>query len=254
MRMSLILVFFVAQEAVRRGLPLEAVLRLIPYFLPEALSLAVPGTLLLAATSVYGRLAGWNEIVAIKSQGISPRKILEPIWVMAFLLSLSMVFVNDLGASWGRNGQRRVIVESVEKIAYGLLQTKHQWKFGDVTISVKGVEDRKLIRPRGTVQSHGNSPGLRVEAEDAEFQSNRQGGELKLVFRNLRVYDGGFRMDLGDDPFPISIPIPESRPSAKPSEIALRAFEEKLRQQAIIEREERRLAPARGLPHALRRF
>ena len=100
--MTLIIVIFgVTREAVHRGLPMAQVFALIPYILPEALSLAVPGTLLLAATSVYGRLAGWNEIVAIKSQGVSPRRILEPIWAMAFLLSLFMVFINDSGGVLG---------------------------------------------------------------------------------------------------------------------------------------------------------
>jgi lipopolysaccharide export system permease protein len=235
----LITVFVGVREALRFGLPPTQVLGLISYFLPEALCLAVPGTLLLATTSVYGRLAGWNEVVAIKSQGISPRKILEPLWALAFVVSVVMVFVNDLAASC-RNDGRRYVVESVVEIAYGMLRTKGQYSSPRFSIHVKGVEDRKLIRPNIVINGSGDSQTVRITAEEAEMQCDREQGELKLILRDGRVsIDGRTSVRSIDDT--LTIPLQEASQaggaSEAPSWLALRVIsKEVVRQEAAIER------------------
>ena len=66
------IVFFVliGKEAVENGLGLVPLLRLLPYMLPQAMQFAVPGTMLLATTTIYGRMSSSNEVVAVKSLGI----------------------------------------------------------------------------------------------------------------------------------------------------------------------------------------
>ncbi|HND53876.1 MAG TPA: LptF/LptG family permease, partial [Pirellulaceae bacterium] len=83
-----------AQEAIRQGLGPEPILRLVPYVLPNALRFAVPGTILFAACSVYGRMSATNEIVAVKSLGISPVAVLWPGYALAFFVSLVAVWLN----------------------------------------------------------------------------------------------------------------------------------------------------------------
>ena len=87
------------REATQQGLPMAQALRLIPYILPDALRMTVPVTLLLATTSVYARMSGANEVVAIKALGISPVVLLRPLWALAFLVSLGAVWLNDLAVS-----------------------------------------------------------------------------------------------------------------------------------------------------------
>jgi lipopolysaccharide export system permease protein len=96
-----IIIYGVALEAVKRSLPLSGVVWLIPYVLPDALRMAVPGTLLLATTSVFSRMSGANEVVAIKSLGISPMVLFWPVLAVAFLLSPVTVWLNDVAVSWG---------------------------------------------------------------------------------------------------------------------------------------------------------
>ena len=52
----------VSKEAYQQGLGLKQILLLLPYVLPEALRFSVPGTILFATCSVYGRMASTNEI------------------------------------------------------------------------------------------------------------------------------------------------------------------------------------------------
>ena len=138
----------VVREAAAQNLPLGQVLRLIPYILPDALRFTVPVTLLLATTSVYARMSGANEVVAVKALGISPMVLLWPGSSLAFLLSLVTVWLNDLAVSWGRNGVQRVVLEAVEEIAYGMLQSQQRLQLADFSINVKRVEGGGCSAPR----------------------------------------------------------------------------------------------------------
>src|SRR6185369_14961241 len=100
--LTLVLVLVVvAAEAIRMNLGLGPTLRLLPFVLPTALSIAVPTALLFAICLVYGRMSADNEIVASKALGITPLELLWPAWTVAFLLSLLGVWLNDLAYSWG---------------------------------------------------------------------------------------------------------------------------------------------------------
>ena len=52
-----IFIVLAGNEFVDKGLGLGPLLRMTPYLLPQAMQFAVPGTMLLATTSVYGRLS-----------------------------------------------------------------------------------------------------------------------------------------------------------------------------------------------------
>ena len=143
----LLILVGVAQKALSEGLGPGPVLRMVPYVVPVALQVSVPATILLAACSVFGRMSADNEIVAIKSLGISPMVVVYPALVLAFLVSLIAVWINDIAVSWGRTGIYRVVVESVEEVAYGRLRTQRAYTTRQFSINVKDVSGRRLIRP-----------------------------------------------------------------------------------------------------------
>ena len=99
----------------------------------------MPATILLAACSVFGRMSADNEIVAIKSLGISPMVVIYPALSLAFIVSLVAVWINDIAVSWGRIGIYRVVVESVEEVAYSMLRTQRAYTTRQFSINVKGV-------------------------------------------------------------------------------------------------------------------
>lgn len=181
---GLMIIAGVVREAVMQNLPLSQVMRLIPFILPDALRVAVPMTLLLAAVSVHGRMAGCNEVVAAKSLGISPMVFLWPTLLIAFGLSLVTVWLNDLAVSWGRNGARRVVVEAVEEIVYSMLRAQRRYSSPRFAINVKRVDDRKLVRPTISIPAREDSPAVTITAEEAELESDRRQGVLRILLRN----------------------------------------------------------------------
>lgn len=234
-------------EAVKQGLPPGQIIRLLPYILPGALLFAVPATLLLATTNVYARISGSNEVVAIKSLGISPAVLLWPTLILAFLLSLGTVVLNDIAVSWGRNGVQRVVVEAVEEIAYGMLRTQRRYSGPNFDINVARVDGRRLIRPTLTVEARGNTPTITITAEEAELRNDRRENVLKIVLRNgtFEVEGQGSVQfpDVWEHEIPLNSASDADISSRSPSRLPLRIIpEERVNQREEIEAYRQELA------------
>jgi lipopolysaccharide export system permease protein len=178
---TVVVLTFVGQEAVRFGLGAATVLKLMPYMAPIALRFAIPGAMLLAACAVFGRMSAGNEVMAVRSLGVSPLTLISPALVLAFLVSLTAVWVNDLAVTWGREGVHRVVLDSVETIVYRMLQTQRSYTNGRFSINVKAVEGQKLIRPTITIHGAPGDPPLILTAEEAELRRNSGYETLTLL-------------------------------------------------------------------------
>lgn len=65
------------------------------YFVPYIISLTLPVAMLLAVLFAVSNLAQHNEIIAQLSSGISLYKILSPLFIAAFLISIGSGFFNE---------------------------------------------------------------------------------------------------------------------------------------------------------------
>lgn len=172
----------VVKQAAEQGLGPAQVVRIIPYILPDMLRYTIPASLLFTASTVYGRMSGSNEVVAIKSLGISPMVVLWPCLILASFLSLLTVWLNDAAITWGQAGVQRVVIEAVEEIVYGMLRTQRSYSNKNVSILVRGVEGRTLLSPTFTFGAADGKPPLTVTAKEAEIRSD--GEVLSIVCRN----------------------------------------------------------------------
>lgn len=193
----LMLIYGLAKQARDQGLGPVQVVRLTPFILPDMLRYTIPATMLFAACSVYGRMSGSNEVLAIKSLGISPLAVLWPAFILAFLLSLLTFWLSDVAVTWGHGGVQRVVIEAVEEIAYGMLRTQRSYATKQFSINVKGVEGRTLILPTFTFQPRGDAPAMTIMAEEAELRSDPGSNLLKIICRNPTVdVQGRLRAEL----------------------------------------------------------
>ncbi|MEM6329585.1 MAG: LptF/LptG family permease [Planctomycetota bacterium] len=185
---TLIFVGQLGQEAVDKGLGFGPLVRIMPYLLPQAMQFAIPGTMLLATTSVYGRMSSSNEVVALKSMGIAPAKVVTPTLVLATLVSLAAVLINDIAVSWGRLGVQRVVIESFEEVVHGQLRVNRSYSDGRVSINVRRVEPdtRRLISPYVSFAGGSGKPRT-ITAEWAEIESSPSGEELLVRMHNVEM-------------------------------------------------------------------
>ena len=220
----IVLMAVVGQISVREGLSPENVLRLIPFGLPIALLYAIPATTLFAACSVYGRVSAANEVVAMKSAGISPLALIWPVLALSFLLSVLVVGLNDLAVR-GREGFKRVVLDSVEQIAYGMLRKHHSYRSPDFSISVTSVVEHTLIRPTMTWHKTGDELPLVITAEEAEMSANLEDNALRITLMNSEMDYGDKAISIWPGKYVMDVPLSEAthKPdgSRGPSGVAL---------------------------------
>lgn len=216
------------REAQQQGLGLAQIMMLVPYALPEAMRFAVPGTMLFATASVFGRMSAGNEITALRAAGITPLAVIWPAVGLALVVSFVSVWLNDVAVSWGRDGMRRVVVESVEQIIYGRLRQQRSYSTGYLAINVKGVDGRRLIRPTLSL-THGGEGGTpaTVSAAEAELRANPAAGTLVVTFRDGTLHMGDVTASFPDTivrELPFETASRKNTVSTSPSEIPMAGF------------------------------
>lgn len=223
---TLMLLVFLIYEAMRQGLGINAALQLIPFMMPQALCFAIPGTILFAVCSVFGRMSSANEVVAIKSLGISPQAIISPILVLSFILSLVTVWLNDVAFSWGREKAYEVVLNSAQQTIYNVLETNRRFGNGNIEINVRDVVDRKyLIRPNVEVKDPNGGPPKIIKAESAVLESDISKGVLTVIAERGSYKDGQVSYTFDDTEileFPLSDVTKKNRGERRPSEFAIR--------------------------------
>lgn len=239
----------VMTKAYSEGLGLKQIVLLVPYFLPEALRFAVPGTVLFAACSVYGRLAASNEVVAVKASGINPMVLFWPTFILSALLSLATVWLNDVAASWGRAGITRIVIASVEEIAYTRLAQQKSFARKNFAINVKAVEGRRLIGPTFTFQANLDTPAYTVTAAEAELRADPAHDTLTVYFHDADIEIAGSHTHIPS--FEYDLPLSEAtrkgRNEGSPSDLPLHALPGEIEaQKAANARIERELAARAG--------
>lgn len=245
---TLMVLIFLIQEGWREKLSPVAILKLVPFIVPTALCFAIPGTILFATCVVYGRMAAKNEIVAIKALGISPSRVIVPGVVIAFLLSLCTVYLNDVAVSWGRRGIYQVILHSSAQTIYGMLNAQGSFVKGKMHIVVDDVDGKDLINPYIVRRENDHATSLQIRAERARISVDPV--ESSLVFQiengHADFGDHSLQIDREDIALPLGDVTKKTNSSMSPSNLPLRKMTAELGQQIKTVDENQKLLAIRA--------
>ncbi len=202
---AIFVLFMVAAQARDVGLAPGDIAHLVPYVIPSTLPYTVPVSLLFAATVVYGRLAGDNEIIAVKSAGLSVWTVLWPTIFMAVALSAWLLQASSDWIPRSTHAAKMVLFKDLEDMFYKLLSRDREFnhpkwpflikvrdvqgsKMIDATFKhkVQGSNDYDAIIQARTAELHFylKEKLVRVYLEDAELQRLVQGVDVFLINNN----------------------------------------------------------------------
>ncbi|HEY2156135.1 MAG TPA: LptF/LptG family permease, partial [Isosphaeraceae bacterium] len=138
--------FVVMTEASRMGLTPREIANLAPFVVPSSLPYTVPVSLLFAVTVVYGRLAGDNEVIAVKTAGLSAWAVLWPSMFMGLVLSVGLMYAAAGPIPAANERAKKVIFSTFEDVFYKWLKRDREFNRGDwpFVIKVKDVVDNVL--------------------------------------------------------------------------------------------------------------
>jgi lipopolysaccharide export system permease protein len=179
------------KEGLSRGAPATVMLCAMPFMLPEILGITIPVAMLFSVCSVFGRMTGANEIVALKSLGVSPMAVVWPAIILAAFLSLGTVRMYEIAATWCKPAVNVVLADSIEEIIYSVLQKNHSIVRDQFSITVKRVDKRMLIRPTITING---PPRVTISAARAELHTDWKTHSLRFIYYDsvVDVEDGKY--------------------------------------------------------------
>lgn len=89
------LLFQMADLIIEKGVSIGIVIRLFLYYMPRLVVFTIPMSCLLAALLGFGKLSSNSEIVALKSVGLSFGRIVRPVVIAAFCVSIFALVINE---------------------------------------------------------------------------------------------------------------------------------------------------------------
>ena len=136
-----------------KGLEWNIILELLLYASANWVPLALPLSVLLASIMAFGSLGEKNELLALKSAGISLFKIMRPLIVVIMIIAaFAFYFTNNL---WPvANFKMRVLLRDIQNTKVALvLQPGVFFKSEDFAIRIGSKNKKVLLRHFGGIES-----------------------------------------------------------------------------------------------------
>jgi lipopolysaccharide export system permease protein len=201
------LFFFIVKTSLDLGAPITLAIQMTPYMLPDLLSKTFPLAALFSVTIFFSQMAGNNEIIALKALGIAPWRVLFPVWIFMFFVSLSSVWLNDLSISWSRQQMTRTLLQKFEETMLSQLRSEKRFASidGDYIVEVSDVnEDGLLITPIFTAKG-GEITGF---GETARLEVDYEAALIHIQLYNTEFYAKNFEMQFSKK-YVLTLPLRE---------------------------------------------
>ncbi|MBR1713930.1 MAG: LptF/LptG family permease [Treponema sp.] len=88
-------ILLVAENILKKHVPIVDVMRLITYSLPMVIAQSAPFATLVGFLMCLGRLATDNEVLILRASGLGYKMILVPVVLLGIVISIASFFVND---------------------------------------------------------------------------------------------------------------------------------------------------------------
>lgn len=168
-----------------KGVEFLQVVKIFFLFLPYVLIFTIPISVLSGVLLGFGRLSGDNEITALRTSGVGIYKIVGPVIICGFIISLMCVPLNDKILPQSEFAARKLLKKVGVKHPAALLESGVFIKgFENYTIWIQEVKGTKL-RGITIYQPREDAPSRTIVAKSGEIISKENEESVKL-----RLFDG----------------------------------------------------------------
>ncbi len=120
-------------------------IRFILYQIPYILPIAIPISCLLSALILFQKLSFNQELTALRAGGFSLKKIISPILIAAFFLSLTSLYISSELATASHLATRKMVYELCSINPLLLLQNAKIGKLQDAYVQMEPVKNGEAI-------------------------------------------------------------------------------------------------------------
>jgi lipopolysaccharide export system permease protein len=169
-----------AELIINKGVSVIYLSKLILYLIPYLLSYTVPMAMLTATLISFGRLSSDNEIMAMRSLGVSILQISTPILVLGMFISLLSIPINDKLLTKSHFASRKALKEIGLRTPAAYIEAGTFIKdFDGYIVFIHDIKGNKLRNIR-IYQPQENRPTRTITAKEGEFITAPQKGIVKL--------------------------------------------------------------------------
>jgi len=171
-----------ADLIINKGVDILSVSKLFIFLMPALLTYTLPLAVLVAVLLSIGRLSSDNEIIALRSSGVSVlRLIIVPLLIVGLILSLILFFFNDRVIPYAHFASRRTLGSiGIKNPAAAFEAGTFINAFDKYILFVYRIEGNKLYQVRIYEPQPGNKPSRTIVAKQGEFVSLPETGMVKL--------------------------------------------------------------------------
>src|SRR4030095_13078079 len=184
---------------VNHDVPVEFILSFIAWILPVSLTFTIPWGFLTAALLVFGKMSAENELIALRTNGVSISRICIPVFVISVLFAGSCLWINVAVAP---RAERKVkdalynVAISNPLAMFGSDKIIDEFPNRKIYVGKNSGPELENILVYETSEDH--EPMRVVHARRGELQTDRENNQLLL-----HLFDA--RFEQRDDQEPLNL-------------------------------------------------
>jgi lipopolysaccharide export system permease protein len=136
----------ITELMITHGVPISQILSLIFYLLPGILVFALPAVILISSVVTFLRFSSDNEIIALKSSGISLYQMLPPVMLFSGVCFVFTILMSTYAVSWGNRSFKNLIFQIAEsKADLGIKARVFSEPFENVVFFVSAFDEKDWV-------------------------------------------------------------------------------------------------------------
>ena len=187
----------VTEWIINKGVHPLQVLKLVTFLLPNIILFALPAASLMAVLVAFLRFSNDNEIIALKSTGISLYQMLPPVLVFSLIAYLGATFIAVLGVPWGNRSFKDMIFQIIESQAdIGIKERIFFQPCDDVFFYINKISSKDRVMTNIFVEDkRDKSIKNTIVAKEGRILSHRNSRMITFHFKNGTIFilEKGFR-------------------------------------------------------------
>lgn len=136
------ILFYLVELAVLSGISYWVVIRLLFFKLPAIMVLFFPMAVLFAVMLLFVRMAKDTELTVLRTSGVHPLRIIFPVILFGFLISLSSYLTNEFVVPWTNQASDELIQNEINKKPPPIIAENTVFKDGSRFFYVKSVNKK----------------------------------------------------------------------------------------------------------------
>jgi len=156
------------------GLPFSRILVFLTFKIPFIIAQIIPICIMLSVIVVFGLMTKNNELIALKSSGVTIYYLLKPVLIIGLILSLLLFFISEVIVPITMERANGIWLKEVKKESAVISKEKNIWIKGDrliTHITYYNPAEKAIF-------------GISINAFDKDFKLVRRIDAKKGLFKN----------------------------------------------------------------------